>query len=53
LRRSSDVPLSASPLRRSLRALGLLPVIQRNPWLRALALTQLGADVIMWRRSKA
>ena len=52
LRRSSDVPLGGSPLRRSLRALGLLPLIQRNPWLRALALTQVGADVIMWRRSE-
>ena len=51
LRRKSDVPLNASPLRRSLHALGLLPLIQRNPWLRALALTQLGADIIMWRRS--
>jgi len=52
LRRPEDGVIAGTPLRRLVRALGLVPVIQRSPWLRSLALTQVGSDIMMWRRSE-
>lgn len=52
LRQQEDNILSRNPLRRLIRAVGGLRVIQRNPWLRSLALTQIGSDIFMWRRGE-
>lgn len=52
LRDRRDAQISGNPIKRFL--LGrtpLLDVVQGNAWLRALALTQLGGDIIMYKRS--
>lgn len=50
LRRRTDVPLSGSFLKRWLLGSPVLETMQRSPWLRSLALTQIGADIIMLKR---
>jgi ubiquinone/menaquinone biosynthesis C-methylase UbiE len=50
LRRRTDVPLSGSVLKRWLLGSRVLETMQRSPWLRSLALTQIGADIIMLKR---
>ena len=52
LRRSTDVLPTTSWVKRGLLRSGLLEVIQRNPWLRALALTQVGSSVLMLKRGR-
>jgi 2-polyprenyl-3-methyl-5-hydroxy-6-metoxy-1,4-benzoquinol methylase len=51
LRRSTDQPLTRNPIKRAVMTTRALERIQRSPWLRSLALTQLGHDVIMLKRS--
>jgi len=53
LRRRSDVPLTANPVKRLLLQSRLLEAIQRSAWLRALALTQLGSNIVMLKRNGA
>jgi SAM-dependent methyltransferase len=50
LRRSEDDVRSSSLPKKAIRALGLIPLVQRHPVLRSLALTQLGSDIFMLRR---
>lgn len=50
LRRPDDDVRSSSLPKKAVRALGLVPLIQRNPVLRSLALTQVGSDIFMLRR---
>ena len=50
LRRRADVPLTGNPLKRWLLGSRLLETVQHSPWLRSLALTQVGADIIMLKR---
>jgi SAM-dependent methyltransferase len=45
-----DDRFSKNLLRRLLRP--ALPLVQRNPWLRALALTQFGANIFMLKRAR-
>jgi hypothetical protein len=50
--RSPDTSLvSSNPIRRLLQSSTLLlRLVQRNPWLRALAVSQLPGDIMMWKR---
>lgn len=50
LRRSEDDVRSSSLPKKAIRALGLIPIMQRSPVLRSLALTQVGSDIFMLRR---
>jgi 2-polyprenyl-6-hydroxyphenyl methylase/3-demethylubiquinone-9 3-methyltransferase len=50
LRRSQDEVLSRTVMKRLISSLGLLRLLQRNAWFRTLALTQLDAEVFMWKR---
>ena len=50
LRRREDVPLTANPLKRWLLGSRMLDMVQHSPWLRSMALTQMGADIIMLKR---
>jgi SAM-dependent methyltransferase len=51
LKSASDAPLSGNPVKRAIQGSDrLLRAVQRNPWLRALALTQLGGTIIMRKR---
>ena len=50
LRRRTDDPLAQNPIKRFVMTSRVLEAIQRSPWLRALALTQLGHDIIMLKR---
>ena len=52
LRHQSDVPTNANPLKKLLLGSRVLDVMKHNPWLRALALTQMGADIIMLKRGR-
>ena len=52
VRRPEDQLLSRNPIVRLMRATGFFKVIQRSPWLRSLALTQMGSDIFMWRRGE-
>ncbi len=48
----NDDRVTANPIKRVIqRSSGLLRLVQHNPWLRALALTQIGQDCMMWKRS--
>jgi len=50
LRRRSDVPGTANPIKKLLLGSRLLDTVKQSPWLRALALTQMGGDIIMVKR---
>lgn len=53
LRRSEDDVRSSSLPKKAIRALGLIPIMQRSPVLRSLALTQVGSDIFMLRRRES
>jgi ubiquinone/menaquinone biosynthesis C-methylase UbiE len=52
LRRPEDQVLSRNPILRLMRTGPFFRMLQRNAWLRSLALTQIGSDIFMWRRGE-
>jgi SAM-dependent methyltransferase len=52
LRRPEDQIHTRNPILRLMRTGLFFRMLQRNAWLRSLALTQIGSDIFMWRRGE-